>query len=156
LLGDEKMNLDEHQKDFVPVGIRSDVKEPGPLYHRTKAILKVGDLLEAGYASNYGNREKANFIYLSATMDAAIWGAELAVGTGKGSIYIVEPTGPIDDDPNLTDMKFPGNPTRSYRTKSPLRIVGEVADWECHAPEVLQKMRENIEELKQKGIEAIN
>ncbi len=150
------MNLEEHQKGFTPVGIRSDVKETGLLYHGTKANLKVGDLLEAGYASNYGQREKANFVYLSATMDAAMWGAELAIGEGKGRIYIVEPTGPVDDDPNLTDMRFPGNPTRSYRTKSPLRIVGEVSDWEGHAPEVIQSMRDSIEELRQQGHEAIN
>lgn len=146
----------EHQKGFTLVGIRADVKETGPLYHGTKANLKVGDLLKAGYASNYGERETANFVYLSATMDAAIWGAELAVGEGKGRIYIVEPTGPIDDDPNLTDKKFPGNPTRSYRTKSPLRIVGEVSDWEGHTPEMVQQMRDGIEEIQTQGFKAIN
>lgn len=150
------MNSDEHQKEFTPVGIRFDVKETGLLYHGTKADLKVGDLLEAGHASNYGDREKANFVYLSATMDAAIWGAELAVGEGRGRIYIVEPTGQIDDDPNLTDMKFPGNPTRSYRTKSPLRIVREVSDWEGHSQEAVQSMLDNIEKLRQQGIGAIN
>ena len=152
----EKFNLAEHQKSFTPVGIRKDVKENGPLYHGTKANLSVGDLLEAGYASNFGEKEKANFIYLSATMDAAIWGAELAIGEGKGRIYIVEPTGPIDDDPNLTDMRFPGNPTRSYRTKSSLRIVGEVSDWKGHTPEEIQKMRDSIEELKRQGYGVIN
>lgn len=149
------MTLD-HQTGFTPVGIRADVKETGPLYHGTKANLQVGDLLEAGYASNYGEREKANFVYLSATMDAAIWGAELAAGEGKGRIYIVEPTGPIDDDPNLTDKKFPGNPTRSYRTRQPLRIVGEVLEWEGHSSEVLGQMLDHLAELKRRGIEAIN
>ena len=151
-----KFNLEEHQKGFTPVGIRKDVKETGPLYHGTKANLKVGDLLVAGHASNYGGQERANYIYLSATMDAAIWGAELAMGEGKGRIYIVEPTGPIDDDPNLTDMRFPGNPTRSYRTKAPLRIIGEVPDWEGHAPEAISNMRDNIEDLKRQGYGAIN
>ena len=144
-------NLEEHQKGFTPVGIRKDVKEAGPLYHGTKANLKTGDFLEAGYASNFGEREKANYIYLSATMDAAIWGAELAIGEGRGRIYIVEPTGAIDDDPNLTDIRFPGNPTRSYRTTMPLRIIGEVSDWESHPPEMIQKMRDRIEALKQQG-----
>ena len=135
--------------------IRTDIKETGLLYHGTKANLNIGDLIEAGHDSNYGKQKKANYVYLSATMDAAIWGAELAAGDGKGRIYIVEPTGLIDDDPNLTDMRFPGNPTRSYRTKSPLRIVGEVADWEGHAPEVIQNMRDSITELSRRGIEAI-
>ncbi len=150
------MNLNEHQKGFTPIGIRTDVKETGQLFHGTKANLKVGDLLEPGYASNYGERKKANFVYLSATMDAAIWGAELAIGEGRGRIYIVEPTGSIDDDPNLTDMKFPGNPTRSYRTQSPLRIIGEVTDWEGHTAELIQNMRDSIEELSRQGLEAIN
>ena len=152
----EKFNLSEHQKVFTPVGIRTDVKETGTLYHGTKANLNVGDLLEASYASNYGKREKANFVYLSATNDAAIWGAELAIGEGRSRIYIVEPTGPIDDDPNLTDMRFPGNPTRSYRTKSPLRIVGEVADWSGHTQKEIQNMRDSIEQLRLQGYEAIN
>ncbi|WP_333783129.1 NAD(+)--rifampin ADP-ribosyltransferase [Lutispora saccharofermentans] len=130
--------------------------DPGPFYHGTKADLKVGDLLEPGFSSNYGERKKANFIYFTATMDAAIWGAELAVGNQPGRIYQVEPTGTFENDPNLTDKKFPGNPTRSYRTKSPLRVVGEVLDWEGHAPEVLQNMLDNLEKLKRQGIEAIN
>ncbi|MCL2164706.1 MAG: NAD(+)--rifampin ADP-ribosyltransferase [Oscillospiraceae bacterium] len=138
------------------MGIRVDVKESGPLYHGTKANLKAGDLLEAGYNSNFNERLKANYIYLSATLEAAIWGAELAIGEGKGRIYIVEPTGPIGDDPNLTDMRFPGNPTRSYRTEAPLRIVGEVSVWEGHTPEEIQNMRDNIEELRRQGYEAIN
>ena len=151
-----KFNLAEHQKGFTPVGIRTDVKESGTLYHGTKAKLKVGDLLEAGHMSNYDGQEKSHYIYLSATLDAAIWGAELALGEAKGRIYIVEPTGPIDDDPNLTDMRFPGNPTRSYRTKSPLRIVGEVSEWEGHTPEMIQNMRDSIEELKGQGYGVIN
>lgn len=95
-------------------------------YHGTKADLKKGDLIKIGYHSNYGKREKANFVYFSATMDAAIWGAELAQGDMLGRIYIVEPTGDFEDDPNLTDKKFKGNPTKSYRTKYPLCVVGEV------------------------------
>jgi len=124
-------------------------------YHGTKADLKPGDLIEPGFNSNYGNRKKASFIYLTATMDAAIWGAELALGEGAGRIYIVEPTGPIEDDPNLTDKKFPGNPTKSYRSKSPLRVSGEVTEWQGHTPEQLKTMKDHLERLKQLGIEAI-
>jgi rifampin ADP-ribosylating transferase len=157
ILGERmEINTVEHQNEFMPVGIRVDVKETGLLYHGTKANLKVGDLLEVGYKSNFGEQKKANFIYLTATMDAAIWGAELAVGDGKGRIYIVEPVGTINDNPNLTDKKFPGNPTRSYRTRDPLRIVSEVLDWQGHSAEVLQNMLDSLEELKRQGVEAIN
>jgi rifampin ADP-ribosylating transferase len=124
-------------------------------YHGTKADLQVGDHIEPGYQSNYGSRQKAKYVYLTATLDAAIWGAELAVGDTKGKIFIVEPTGPIEDDPNLTDKKFPGNPTKSYRTKSALKIIGEVTEWTGHAPELLQAMQENLKRLKEQGIEAI-
>ncbi len=125
-------------------------------YHGTRADLKPGDLIEPGYGSNYGSRKRANHVYLTATVDAAVWGAELAVGEGPGRIYIVEPTGPIEDDPNLTDKKFPGNPTKSYRSRHPLRVTGEFTDWEGHAPDVLQAMKDNLERLKQLGIEAID
>jgi len=128
----------------------------GPFYHGTKAVLMIGDLIEAGYNSNYGGRKKANFVYLTGTIDAAVWGAELAAGDEPERIYIVEPTGPIEDDPNLTDKKFPGNPTKSYRSRQPLRVMGEVLDWEGHSPEMLQNMRDKLEELKRHGIEAIN
>lgn len=126
-----------------------------PFYHGTKANLKQGDLIEAGFHSNYGKRKKAAYVYLTATLDAAIWGAELALGEGLGRIYIVEPTGPFEDDPNLTDKKFPGNPTKSYRTKHPLRVLGEVIDWQGHSPEQLKTMKEHLERLKEQGIEAI-
>ena len=128
----------------------------GPFFHGTKVTLKPGDLLEAGYSSNYGERKQANYVYLTETMDAAIWGAELAVGDGPGRVYRVEPTGPYEDDPNLTDQRFPGNPTRSYRTQHALRVVGEVLEWEGHPPEVLQAMLDHLEELKRLGVEAIN
>lgn len=124
-------------------------------YHGTRADLRVGDLIGPGYASNYGSRRRAAFVYLTATLDAAIWGAELAVGEGRGRIYIVEPTGAIEDDPNLTNKRFPGNPTRSYRSRDPLRVVGEITEWTGHAPERLQEMRDHLEQLRQQGIEAI-
>jgi len=127
----------------------------GPFYHGTKADLEVGDLIGRGFASNYGSRRQANFVYLTATLEAATWGAELAVGEGRGRIYIVEPTGPIEDDPNLTNKRFPGNPTKSYRSREPLRITGEVVDWIGHPPERLREMRDHLEKLKEQGIEAI-
>jgi len=130
--------------------------DPGPFYHGTKAVLQPGDLLEPGYSSNYGQRKRANYVYLTATMEAAKWGAELAAGDKPGRIYRVEPTGSIEDDPNLTDKKFPGNPTKSYRTRHPLRVVDEVLGWAGHSPEELKKMRDQLEELKRLGIEAIN
>jgi hypothetical protein len=100
--------------------------------------------------------KKANHIYLTATVDAAVWGAELAAGEEPGRIYVVAPTGPIEDDPNLTDKKFSGNPTKSYRSRDPLRVTGELADWRGHAPDVLQAMKDSLERLMQLGIEAID
>ena len=131
-------------------------KDLGPFFHGTKADVRPGDLLDPGYSSNFGERVQANYIYLTATLDAATWGAELALGEGPGRIFSVEPTGPFEDDPNLTDKRVPGNPTRSYRTRDSLRVVGEVLDWEPHSPEVLQHMLDHLEELKRLGIEAIN
>lgn len=124
-------------------------------YHGTKADLQQGDLIEPGFNSNYGQRNKAKYVYLTATLDAAIWGAELAIGDAQGRIYLVEPVGTIEDDPNLTDKKFPGNPTKSYRTKDPLRVIGELKSWKGHAPDQLKAMKDHIEQLKQRGIEAI-
>ena len=131
---------------------------PGPhvFYHGTRADLKVGDLIGPGYASNYGTRKKANHVYFSATLDAAIWGAELAVGEGPGRVYVVEPTGAFVDDPNLTDKRFPGNPTKSYRSREPVRIAGEVKEWQGHAPEQLRAMKDHLERLKQQGVEAVD
>lgn len=124
--------------------------------HGTKADLKPGDFIEPGRSSNYGSRDSAAFVYFTATLDAATWGAELAIGDGRGRIYIVEPTGPFEDDPNLTDKKFPGNPTRSYRTRAPLRVTGEITDWLGHAPEQLQAMKDGLARLAAQGVEAIN
>lgn len=119
-------------------------------YHGTKADLEPGDLIVPGCASNFDGRP-ARFVYLSATLEAATWGAELALGGGRGRIYIVEPTGPIEDDPNLTDRKFPGNPTRSYRSSHPFRVVDEVRDWKGHTPEQLERMHASLAELKRRG-----
>jgi hypothetical protein len=132
------------------------MNEPVTFYHGTRADLKPGDFLAPGYHSNFGGGKKASWIYFAATLEAAIWGAELAKGEGRERIYIVEPTGPYEDDPNLTDKKFPGNPTKSYRSQLPIKIVGEVAQWEGHAPEVLQAMKDSVERLRAAGIEAID
>jgi rifampin ADP-ribosylating transferase len=133
-----------------------DGKSPQRYYHGTRADLRPGDLVEPGCRSNYGSRRQSNHVYLTATLDAAIWGAELAVGEGPGRVYTVEPLGPIMDDPNLTDKRFPGNPTRSFRSRDPLRVTGEITGWEGHAPDVLQAMKDHLERLQRLGIEAID
>ena len=125
-------------------------------FHGTKADLKVGELIEVGFNSNYGQRKNAKYIFLSATLDAAIWGAELAFGEGRERIYLVEPTGKIEDDPDLTDKKFPGNPTKSYRSTEPFKVVGEVTIWQGHAREQVKAMKDALEKLKEQGINSLN
>jgi rifampin ADP-ribosylating transferase len=128
----------------------------GLFYHGTRADLKTGDLIAPGFAPNFGTRATSIWVYFTATLDAAIWGAELAAGEGRGRIYIVEPTGEMFDDPNLTDQKYPGNPTRSYRSRAPLRVTGEVAQWQGHSPERLQEMKDNLKRLKEQGAAIID
>lgn len=135
--------------------MNTTAKETPIYYHGTRADLKTGDLIEVGFVSNYGTKRKSKYIYLSETLDAATWGAELAFGDGKERIYIVETTGKIEDDPNVTDKKFPGNPTKSYRSQHPFKLVGEVTDWQGHSPEQLKTMKDHLEKLKELGIEAI-
>ena len=125
-------------------------------YHGTKASMKPGDLIEPGFSSNYGAGKKGSWVYLTATLDAAIWGAELASGEGPGRIYVVKSIGEIFDDPNLTDKKFPGNPTLSYRSREPLKVIAEVEDWNGHSAEQLEAMKHHLEALKAQGIEAID
>ncbi len=124
-------------------------------FHGTKADLKLGSFIETGISSNFGQNKKAKYIYLTATLDAAIWGAELALGEGRERIYLIEPTGPIEDDPNLTDKKFPGNATKSYRSAHPFKVVGEITVWQSHSPEKVKAMKDGVERAKQMGIEAI-
>lgn len=151
-------DIDNHDRIFKRM---SKSKEPANIhtsetfYHGTKANLKQGDVIEIGFNSNYGQRKNAKYVYFAATLEAAIWGAELALGEGVGRIYIVEPTGPFEDDPNLTDKRFPGNPTKSYRTVHPVIVIGEVTDWQGHSPEQLNAMKAHLGRLKQLGIEAI-
>ena len=125
-------------------------------FHGTKADLKIGDLIKVGFNSNYGQRKNAKYIFLTATLDAAIWGAELAFGKGKERIYLVEPTGEIEDDPDLTDKKFPGNPTKSYRSTEPFRVVGEVTVWQGHSAEQVKSMKEGVGKLKEQGVKSLN
>ena len=124
-------------------------------FHGTKADLKIGGFIQTGINSNYGQKEKAKYIYLTSTLDAAIWGAELALGEGRERIYLVEPTGPIENDPDLTDKKFPGNPTMSYRSEHPFKVVGEVTIWSGHSAEQIKAMKGGITKLKEQGIKAI-
>lgn len=126
-----------------------------PFYHGTKADLKPGDLIAPGFRSNFGSGRPAAYVYLTATLDAAIWGAELALGDSRERIYVVEPTGQLEDDPNLTNTKYAGNPTKSYRTREPLRVVGEVETWEGHSPEELRAMRDMVARMRRLGVEAI-
>lgn len=125
-------------------------------FHGTKADLEIGDLIEVGFNSNYGQKKNAKYIFLSATLDAAIWGAELAFGNGRERIYLVEPTGEIEDDPDLTDKKFPGNPTKSFRSTQPFKVVGEVTIWKGHPAEQVKVMKEHLDKLKEQGINSLN
>ena len=137
--------------DTIPTGPDAGAT----FYHGTRADLAVGALLHPGRASNHGDGAPLSWIYFSAALESAIWGCELAAGDGRERIYIVEPTGDWFDDPNLTDQKFPGNPTRSYRSRAPLRIVGELESWTPHSPEVLQAMKDGLARLKAEGKDVI-
>ncbi len=129
--------------------------ESGAYLHGTKAVLNVGDLLVPGYGSNYEEGRIANHIYFTRTLDAAAWGAELALGDGPGRIYLVEPTGPVEDDPNVTDKKFPGNPTRSFRSRDAVRVVGELTDWVGHSSELIEARRAGLADLRRRGAAVI-
>ena len=132
-----------------------EIHESGALLHGTKAQLQVGDLLLPGNLSNYEEGRTTNYVYVTETLDAAAWGAELATGDGPGRIYIVEPTGALEDDPNVTDKKFPGNPTRSFRTPAPVTVVGELEGWVGHSPEQQKAMRDGLAELRRRGAAVI-
>ena len=125
-------------------------------FHGTRAELKPGDLIVVGHQSNFTEAKPLSWVYFSGTLDAAIWGAELAAGSGRERIYVVEPTGPVEDDPNLTDKRFPGNPTLSYRSCDPLRVIAEVTKWQGHPPERLQEMKDGLARLKAEGAAIID
>lgn len=125
-------------------------------FHGTKADLRCGDLIVVGHGSNFTEASPLSWVYFTGTLDAAIWGAELAAGSAKERIYVVEPTGPVEDDPNLTDKRFPGNPTLSYRSRAPLRVIAEVTGWEGHPPERLREMKDGLARLKAEGADIID
>jgi len=128
-----------------------EVYEPGVHLHGTKAALTPGELLTPGRESNFVAGRVMNHIYFTATLDAAVWGAELAAGEGPGRIYVVEPTGAFEDDPNVTDKKLPGNPTQSFRSREPLLVVRELEDWVGHSPEKRQAMLDGLAALRERG-----
>ena len=147
------------EPDHRPVTLENCDSVAGPFLHGTKAVLEVGDELVAGHSSNFHQGRVMNHVYFTTLMSTAAWGAQLATALAgleeRGRIYVVEPTGPFEDDPNVTNKRFPGNPTRSYRTRHPLRVVEEVLDWEGHPPEVLQGMLDSLAALRERGADLI-
>jgi len=143
----------------VPVTYESCEHIEGPFFHGTKSALEIGDELVPGNRSNFQADRVSNNIYFTALVDTAAWGAELATALAgsadRGHIYVVEPLGPFEDDPNVTDKRFPGNPTQSYRTRHPLRVVGEVDGWEGHDPEALKAMLDGLARLREQGLDVI-
>jgi rifampin ADP-ribosylating transferase len=144
---------------WTPVTLDHCDHVEGPFYHGTKSVLSPGDELTPGFGSNFQDGRVSNNIYFSALIDTAAWGAQLATalagGEGRGYIYVVEPTGPFEDDPNVTNKRFPGNPTRSYRTRDPLRVVRELVEWEEHSAEELSAMLEHLARLREQGLDTI-
>ena len=143
--------------DHVPVTFASCDHVMGPFFHGTRTAFEVGDLIVPGRPSNHHAGRTSNHVYFAALLEPAVWGAELAVALngdeGRGRIYVVEPTGPFEDDPNVTNKRFPGNVTQSYRTRHPMRVVGEESSWEPHPPEVLQAMLDNLARLREQGLD---
>jgi hypothetical protein len=143
----------------VPVTYENCERVEGPFFHGTMSVLEVGDELVPGYGSNFQQGRLSNNIYFTALVDTAAWGAELATALAgsreRGRVYVVEPLGPFEDDPNVTDKRFPGNPTQSYRTRHPLRVVREVADWQGHDPQVLKEMLDHLALLREQGLDVI-
>jgi len=162
---EDAATLKEHQspghpsmalRSRTPLRVVSEITA-WPLYHGTRADLKPGDLIKPGHVPNFGKKERTTtYVYLTRTLDAATWGAELAVGDGPGRIYLVEPTGPIEDDPNLTNTRCRGNPTKAYRSQAPLRVTGEITDWQGHAPETLKAMKDGLAQLERLGVEPLD
>ncbi len=147
------------ESPHVPVTYESCAHLSGPFFHGTKALLAVGDELVPGFGSNFHQSRIMNHIYFTSIVGTAAWGAELATALAgleeRGHIYQVEPLGPFEDDPNVTNKRFPGNPTESYRTTHPLRVVAELEDWEGHDPEVLQGMLSRLAQLREQGLDLI-
>ena len=146
----ENLNNHENAKKNYELAnsFKNNPSDKGPFYHGTKVDLQIGDMLTAGYGSNYKSELIMNHIYFTALANGAGLAAALAKGDGPERVYIVEPTGTFENDPNVTDKKFPGNPTRSYRTDAPLKIIGEVTDWVRQTPEQIQQWREKLANVK--------
>ena len=144
---------------FFPVTYERCAHSTGPFYHGTRSALELGDELVPGHGSNFEESRLSNNIYFSALVSTAAWGAELATALAgsneRGHVYVVEPLGPFEDDPNVTDKRFPGNPTESYRTRHPLRVVGEVENWPGHDPEALKAMLDHLAQLREQGLDVI-
>lgn len=145
--------------DHVPVTFESCDHIEGPFFHGTKTTFELGDHVVAGRISNYQEGRTSNHVYFAGMLEPAIWAAELATALAssdeRGHVYVVEPTGPFEDDPNLTNKRFPGNVTRSYRTRHPMRVVGEVETWDGHPPEVLRERLDNLARLREQGLDVI-
>jgi Rifampin ADP-ribosyl transferase len=152
--------MGEINSTYVPVTFDRCDHIEGPFYHGTKSTFQVGEELVPGHGSNFQEGRVSNNIYFTALVDTAVWGAELATalaGRGKrGHVYVVEPMGPFEDDPNVTNKRFPGNITQSYRTRHPLRVVGEVETWEGHPPEVLTGMLDHLALIREQGLDVID
>ena len=131
--------------EWTPVTLENCGSLAGPFYHGTKANLSIGDLLTAGFRSNYRDSVVMNHVYFTTVPKGAGLAAEIAKGEGRPRVYVVVPTGRFEDDPNVTNKKFPGNPTRSYRSEQPLKIVGELGSWESHDPDFVRQLREFVE-----------
>ncbi|KEO75610.1 NAD(+)--rifampin ADP-ribosyltransferase [Anditalea andensis] len=148
--------MEQSDRETIKTGGQGATPFTQTYFHGTKADLKVGDLIEVGFNANYGQQQNSKYIFLTGTLDAAVWGAELALGGGQERIYLVEPTGAIENDPDLTDRKFPGNPTQSFRSTQPFRVVGEVTVWQGHSSEQVKTMKEHLEKLRGQGINSLN
>ncbi len=170
--------MDEQPRPDVPVTFETCWVVEGPFFHGTRHALAVGDELVVGRGSSFQRGRVSNHVYFSAVLETAVWGAELSVALAevvagdperepqgepqdelrderRGHVYLVEPSGPFEDDPNVTDRRFPGNPTRSFRTRHPMRVVGEIADWPAHSAEVLERMLDNLARLREQGLDVI-
>ncbi len=143
----------------IPVTFEHCDHIEGPFFHGTKIAFAVGDQLAPGHLSNYHVGRISNHVYFASLLEPAVWAAELAAAFAQnqelGRIYVVEPTGPFEDDPNVTNKKFPGNVTRSYRTRHPMRVIDEVESWDGHSPEALQAMLDNLTSLRDQGLDVI-
>ncbi len=148
------------ETEFVPVTFDRYDHVGGPFFHGTVRAFSVGDLIVPGHPSNYHDGRISNHVYFAALLEPAVWGAELATALAgaaeSGHVYVVEPTGPFEDDPNVTNKKFPGNVTQSYRSRQPLRVVDELQSWEGHSAEVLQNMLDGIARLREQGLDVID